>query len=91
MATINEIRLRIQELYHDNPDIHIDVSMNRPRIHIVNQEATIKGVYKNVFQIKTGGGMPHVAIFWYSDQKNQDSRILIVWFNSRGTSTAVLF
>ncbi len=36
MATINEIRLRIQELYHDNPDIHIDVSMNRPRIHIVN-------------------------------------------------------
>ena len=37
MATINEIRLRIQELYHDNPDIHIDVSMNRPRIHIVNQ------------------------------------------------------
>lgn len=55
MATINEIRLKIQELYHDNPDIHIDVSMNRPRIHIVNQEATIKGVYKNVFQIKTGG------------------------------------
>ena len=49
MATINEIRLRIQELYHDNPDIHIDVSMNRPRIHIVNQEATIK------FKSKPGG------------------------------------
>ena len=66
MATINEIRLRIQELYHDNPDIHIDVSMNRPRIHIVNQQATIKGVYKNVFQIKTGGNTTrcNILIFW---------------------------
>ena len=55
MAAINEIKLRIQQLYQDNPNIHIDVSMNRPRINIVNQEATIKGIYKNVFLIETHG------------------------------------
>ena len=55
MADINEIKLRIQQLYQDNPNIHIDVSMNRPRINIVNQEATIKGIYKNVFLIETQG------------------------------------
>ncbi len=55
MAAIDWIKLRVQQLYQDNPDIHIDVSMNRPRIKIVNQEAKIIGIYKNVFQIETQG------------------------------------
>ena len=55
MAAIDVIKNRVRERYLSNPDIHIDVSIKRPKIRIVNQEAKIIGVYKNLFQIKAEG------------------------------------
>lgn len=55
MTAVNEIKRRIQRLFHMNPTIHIDVSINRPKVRITNQEAVLKGVYSNVFQIETQG------------------------------------
>ena len=52
MTAVDEIKNKIQRLFHTDPIIHIDVSMNRPKIRIANQEARIKGVYSNVFQIE---------------------------------------
>lgn len=55
MTALEEIKKRIQELYLSNPTIHVDVSIKRPKIKIVNQEAKIKGIYKNLFQIEAEG------------------------------------
>ena len=55
MNTKNKIKNQIQMLFQTNPIIHVDVSINRPRITLSNQEARIKGVYKNIFQIESNG------------------------------------
>ena len=55
MTAVDEIKNKIQRLFHTDPKIHIDVSKSRPRIRIANQEARIKGVYSNVFQIESQG------------------------------------
>ena len=48
MKTVDRIRAEIVKLYRTDPNIHIDVSMNRPRVRISNQEARIK-VFIRIF------------------------------------------
>ena len=55
MTILDEIKRRIQILYRTNPNVHIWVSLNRPKIHIENQEARITAVYPNLFEIETQG------------------------------------
>ncbi|MBR2080606.1 MAG: hypothetical protein IKA78_00080 [Oscillospiraceae bacterium] len=55
MMTIEEIRLAVQRLFEIAPVIHVDVSINRPRIRIEDQVARITGVYRNIFQIEAEG------------------------------------
>ena len=55
MKTVDRIRAEIVKLYRTDPNIHIDVSMNRPRVRISNQEARIKSVYPHIFNIETQG------------------------------------
>lgn len=55
MMTIEEIRLAVQRLFERDPVIHVDVSVNRPKIRIEDQEARITGVYRNIFQIEAEG------------------------------------
>ena len=55
MMTIEEIRIAIQRLFARDPVIHVDVSVNRPKIRIQDQEARITGVYRNIFQIEAEG------------------------------------
>ncbi len=55
MTIIDEIRMKVQKQFRTNPRIHINVSMNRPKIKIENQPARIIGVYPNIFQIEAEG------------------------------------
>lgn len=55
MSALDEIRRSIEQQYRLDPNIHISVSMTRPRIKIDNQQATITGVYPNFFQIEAQG------------------------------------
>ncbi len=55
MKDVNEIKCRIQELFLANPEIHVNVSISRPKIHIENQVARIKGVYRNLFEVEARG------------------------------------
>ena len=50
--TINTVRTKIKELYQINPNIHVNVSMTRPKIAVRNSPAIIKAVYEHVFQIQ---------------------------------------
>lgn len=50
--TLTEIKIRLKKLYETNPEIHISINSNRPKIHIINELAIIKGVYPHIFQIE---------------------------------------
>ena len=52
MSALDEIRRSIEQQYRLDPNIHISVSMTRPRIKIDNQQATITGVYPIFFRLK---------------------------------------
>ncbi len=52
MSSLLEIKQQIQYLYKTNPHIHLDVNIARPKLNLCNVEATIKGVYPNLFMIE---------------------------------------
>lgn len=49
---IEEAKKQINNLYHTNPDIHISISISRPRVELKNAPAVISGVYPNFFRIE---------------------------------------
>lgn len=68
MTTTDRIKERIAELYKTNPNIHINVSMTRPKIHLENESVVIKGVYSHIFQIEEySSGSPKSYTLQYSD------------------------
>jgi len=50
--TLTEIKIKIQKLYNTNPEIHINIHSNRPKIFYENEPAIIRGVYPHIFQIE---------------------------------------
>ncbi len=52
IKSIPETKARIWHLYQTNPRIHIDVTIDRPKLTYRNNEVLITGVYRNLFQIE---------------------------------------
>ncbi|MBO6089141.1 MAG: hypothetical protein J6P37_02360 [Lachnospiraceae bacterium] len=52
MMTLTEIKIKIQKLYNTNPQIHINVHSNRPKMYYDNVPAIIRGVYPHIFQLE---------------------------------------
>lgn len=68
MNALDEIRNKIQRLYHTNPHIRINVSLKKPKINLTNEQVTIKGVYPYVFRIEEqSGNLPQIHTLQYSD------------------------
>ncbi len=55
MTALDAIRFRVQKRFNTNPNIHISVSLNRPKVNVSYQEARISGVYPHIFQIEAQG------------------------------------
>ena len=54
--SIDMIKNGILTLYKTNPNIHVNVSINNPKVKLTNRTAVIKGVYPHVFQIEDNNG-----------------------------------
>lgn len=50
--TVNEIKIKIKEIFDKNPNIHVNVTTTRPRLTIRNAPAKITGVYPNLFVVE---------------------------------------
>ncbi len=48
------IRQKIRKLYETNPNVHMDVTLTRPKLVMFNAPAKITGVYSNIFEIEEG-------------------------------------
>ena len=55
MSDLTALRQTINNLYKTTPDIHVNVSISRPKVHIENQAARIVAVYPNFFIIEAEG------------------------------------
>ena len=56
MTVLESIKYKIKMLYSNQTKIHIPVSINRPKVVVPTQEATIIGIYPNIFRIETQEG-----------------------------------
>lgn len=52
MNMLEIIKKEIQNRYKTNPDIHINVTITRPKVNLKNEPVRIKKVYPHVFQIE---------------------------------------
>ena len=55
MTEEDRIRRRITALFQTNPVVHVDVSVDRPKMTVLNQEARIRGVYPYIFRLESNG------------------------------------
>ncbi|MBQ7522991.1 MAG: hypothetical protein IJT07_00495 [Oscillospiraceae bacterium] len=72
MTAVDEIKSKLEKLYRTNPNIHISVSLSRPKIALENQAAVIRGIYRNIFQIEAAG---KCYTLQYTDMLTQNFRI----------------
>ena len=52
MDYIEQIKCGIENLYKNNPNIHISVCRMHPKLIVEARPARIVGVYKNIFQVE---------------------------------------
>ena len=52
MKTLEMIKFKVRKLYDTDPNVHINVSINNPKVHLKNEPAVIRGVYPHVFTIE---------------------------------------
>lgn len=68
MNEIQSIKSKIRNLYETQPNIHMSVAFARPKAVIENIDATIFGVYKNIFRVEvTKDGEHHKYTLQYTD------------------------
>ena len=52
MSSIDILKNKVRKLYNTHPDVHVNVSVNNPRVRLTNEPAVIRGVYPHVFTIE---------------------------------------
>lgn len=68
MSPVDIIRSEIKRLFDLHPDIRVNVSMTRPKVHLKNEPAVIRAVYPNFFRIEeNSGGNPRLHTIQYTE------------------------
>ena len=68
MYPLDRVKAQVKRLYETNPQIHLNVSLSRPRLSLQNTQAVIKGVYAHIFTIEeTESGFPQCHTLQYAD------------------------
>ena len=52
MNPLEAIRAAVKALSDKDPHVHVNVSIKRPKISILNDPAEIVGIYPNVFRLR---------------------------------------
>lgn len=68
MTSLDMIKSKIQKLYKTNPNIHINVTIAKPKINLKNEPVIIKGVYPHIFRIEErSSGSPECHTLQYTE------------------------
>ncbi len=52
---MDALKETIKRIYQTNPHVHVTITISRPKRTIKKQEATITGIYDNIFLIESCG------------------------------------
>ena len=52
MSSLELLKNKVRKLYSTHPEVHVNVSINSPRVRLTNEPALILGVYHHVFTIE---------------------------------------
>lgn len=67
MTSLDIIKIKVKKLYETNPNIHINVTLKKPKINLSNEPVVIKGVYPHIFQIEEkSSGSPKTHTLQYT-------------------------
>lgn len=68
MSALDKVRLKIRELYENDPNIHISITLGRPKLCLKSDPAVIIGIYPNIFRIEEySDGEPKCHTLQYTD------------------------
>ena len=68
MYPLDRVKAQVKRRYETNPQIHLNVSLSRPRLSPQNTRAVIKGVYAHIFIIEENeSGFPQCHTLQYAD------------------------
>ena len=74
---LQQIRQRLSERYRSDPNIHINVSLSKPKLYLNNVPVEITGVYPHIFQIEeASSGRPKRYALQYTDVLTHNIEIL---------------
>ncbi len=77
MNSIDIIKSKIKSLYETNPSIHVNVSLNTPKISFKNKPVLLIGVYPHVFRIEDrSGGRAELHTLQYVDVLTKNIEIV---------------
>ena len=52
MSSLELLKNKVRKLYSTHPEVHVNVSINSPRVRLTNEPAVIRWVYPHVFTIE---------------------------------------
>lgn len=74
---LQQIRQRISKRYLSDPNIRINVSLRKPRLHLNDVSVKITGVYQHIFQVEeTSTGQLKRHVLQYADVLTHDIELL---------------
>ena len=77
MTTFDVIKSKLKTLYESNPNIHMNVSISRPKLCLKNEPVILKGVYSHIFQIEEHScGFPKYHTVQYAEVMTKEIEIL---------------
>lgn len=66
--SVESIKEKIKELYESKKEIHLTISLNRPKIRVDNAQAKIEGVYPFTFRVEEfSSGFRKIHTLQYTD------------------------
>lgn len=74
---LEQIRKRISERYRSDPNIRINVSLRKPRLHLNDVPVKITGIYRHIFQVEeASSGQSKRHALQYTDVLTHNIEIL---------------
>ena len=68
MKSPEQIREQLKRLFETNPEVHVNVNLTHPKLHLENDIAKIVGVYPHVFRLEEySTGKPQCHTLQYTD------------------------
>ena len=68
MSTLDRIKDKVKARFEIDPNVHVNVCLTHPKLHLENDEAVIKGVYPHVFRLEEySTGNPQCHTLQYTD------------------------